>query len=112
MSPTSYQAAPPRVSVIKVIRPACNVNSYLNFSRRARGPIPDRRPTLPGTASAAVPPAVDRVREPVQDLLVATHHPELLARDSLLHRPVGQDRLPDRGERIDRPPQRIDVVLQ
>src|SRR5919112_247226 len=85
MSPTSYQAAPPRGSArILTARP------------------PESRPHAlrTGPPAAARAGVGRRPREAVQQLLVAAHHPELLARDPLLHRGVARQRLLPEPERV------------
>src|SRR5678816_25408 len=84
MSPTSYQAAPPRVS-----DPKCRFTG--------------------GQVKLARPRRVRRRREPVQQLLVTTNHPELLAGDPLLYDRVGEDRLLHIRERIDLALERVDL---
>src|SRR5688500_9635534 len=84
MSPTSYQAAPPRVSA-RNLPAADSKSSRISF-------------------------AVARIRECIEQVqnLVPADHAELLARDAL-HRPrIAFDRLPERAQRIDLRLERVD----
>ena len=96
MSPTSYQAAPPRdrrsnldsrVGEFKLVK----INSFsLSSARRVRHFVDDA----------------------VENLLVTTHHPEFLSGDSLLSGAVGGNRAGCTPERIDLPLQRIGFRLE
>src|SRR5579863_1275052 len=90
MSPTSYQAAPPRVSVSKLL--ACNMKSretaYQMRQRVAAALSTKRR-------------RIRRRREPVEELLRPAHHPELLARDPLLHHGIRLDPVCHGRQRVD-----------
>src|SRR5215213_9237246 len=92
MSPTSYQAAPPRVSA-RILISACPMS-------RSPGPF---------LAALAGP---GRVRETVEDLLVAAHHAEIIARDQLLHPRVARQRALPRAQRVHLPLQRVELCLQ
>src|SRR5688500_3805728 len=81
MSPTSYQAAPPRVS-------AGNLPPARSKSRRAATSIGQR---------------IEQVEN-----LARSHHPPLLARDSLLSARIGLDGLPILSQRIDLALERVD----
>src|SRR5688572_19895617 len=90
MSPTSYQAAPPRDSVRKLAL-------YYRVSR-------SRTPCRRGRSV--------RLRKAIQQLLVAAHEAEFLARDPLLkprirlHSPlVTAERVDDARQRVDLNPQ-------
>src|SRR5262245_52570485 len=96
MSPTSYQAAPPRVSEAK-----CR---------------PGHRQVKPCSSSLAcrVWRLACRVwsRKAVEQFLVASHHPEFLARDALLHHGIGENRRLHPRERIHVALERVDLRAQ
>src|SRR5678815_6032842 len=90
MSPTSYQAAPPRGSTSKVRRPD-------------------------GVSSAAVIPrlftsGISRRRKTIEQFLVPPHHAEHFARDALLRRRITLDLRRIVVKRIHDALKRVDVV--
>ncbi len=91
MSPTSYQAAPPRVDGPNI---AVARTPVKGDSLPSQAPL-EMSPALAGTiASRSTLVAIaPRLREAIQDLPIATHEPELLARYPLLHHRIALDRL-------------------
>src|SRR5688572_28530884 len=85
MSPTSYQAAPPR-----------------DRERKCRADTSRVQGGLPGACPEGI-----RVQEAEQQLLV-THHAEVLTRNPLLRGRVGLDEPLERLERIDIVLERVD----
>src|SRR5687768_14827901 len=96
MSPTSYQAAPPRVDSL-------NLDPGVSKSRSIE---------LAPPCSSGLRRRVLWLGESIEKLLVAAHHAELLARDPLLNLGVREHRLLDAFERVDFTPQRVDRRTQ
>src|SRR5688572_33301190 len=108
MSPTSYQAAPPRDRWIKLVLFWGSVKVDCGL-RSADHDDPDR--TQSRMKSALRSPQ-SRFSKPIQQLLLPLHHPELLARDPLLRRRIGADGALAALQRIHQPRQRIDARLE
>src|SRR5688500_7944150 len=90
MSPTSYQAAPPRDSARKLAP----------YYRVSRSSTPRRR-------GCSV-----RLRKAIQQLLTPPHEPEFLARDPLLKLRIRLDTPLVTAERVDDTRQRVDLDAQ
>src|SRR5438270_2457780 len=95
MSPTSYQAAPPRVS-------ARNLGGARVKFKSARWV------KLSPTAGCAIPTRVPRRGKAIEQLLRAAHHPEILARDPLLQLRVMLQSVAVATQGIDDARQRVD----
>src|SRR5512146_167568 len=105
MSPTSYQAAPPRDSTSKVrTRVHLSRQTPVASTRQLEPAIGTSRPLRSCRGRRRIGP----VREPIQNLLVAAHHPEHLARNTLLRRRIVLHEIGVSLERIDDVSQRID----
>src|SRR5450759_1890790 len=109
MSPTSYQAAPPRASPSILVGRWLKSRFYAAWRRRCLASL-----RTASFGKSRRPRRGIRLRQPVQQLLVSPHEPELLARDPLLQRRIGlhtflvpRQRIDDVLQRVDRPHQRL-----
>src|SRR5687768_8539847 len=114
MSPTSYQAAPPRASRLKKIFGRWRrVNLLVKSGEWGVGSeLAAGSWRLSPTPHSSL--AFCRVRwaDQVQQLLVPAHHPDILPGQLLLERPIGVETPAIPAERIDPPGKRIDLLLK
>src|SRR5689334_2227414 len=102
MSPTSYQAAPPRVSAWEVTGHRSEVKA------RAFGVERREQHASAPPFGARIATAIARLRKTIQKFLRPAHHAEILARDALLQLRVMLELVVITTQRIDDARERVD----